>query len=264
VRLSGPEGRLASRVLAAAGLPRDPDIRRITLGKSGDLVVRSGPAFLKIAGAGTGARQRLRQEADALAWLSGRVQVPALLWSGEVSGRMALVTSALPGRPLSDVAPQEAEAALAEGARALAALHALSPEGCPGDGSVEALLAEGRRAAAEGRVDADDFHPDHQGWTPEQLIAAIAADPPPESAPVPTHGDACLPNLVWSRETGIGFVDVGRLGPGDPWRDFALFLRSAERNHPGVDVVGLLTRTLPGWRHDARRDFGFRRLDELA
>jgi aminoglycoside phosphotransferase len=266
--LSGPDRRRTSAALAAAGLPADPGLHRITLGKSGDLVVRSGGVYLKIAGPGEMAEQRVRREADALAWLSSRVRVPDLLWRGEVEGRGALVTTALPGLPLSDVAPGEAAEALAEGALALAALHGLAqstcPETCPGDGSVAALLAEGRRAAAAGRVDVEDFDPEHRGWTAEQLIAAIEADLPPEADLVPTHGDASLPNLVWSRASGVGFVDVGRLGPGDPWRDFALFLRSAGRNHPGIDAVDLLGRTLPGWTYDAQRDYGFRRLDELA
>jgi aminoglycoside phosphotransferase len=227
-------------------------------------VVRSGGAFVKIAAPAEAAQRRIQREAEALAWLSGRVRVPDLLWRGEVEGRSALVTAALPGLPLSDVGPEEASEALAEGALALAALHALPPEACPGDGSVAALLAEARQAAAAGLVDAGDFAAEHQGWTAEQLIGAIEADPPPEAATVPTHGDASLPNLVWSPASGVGFVDVGRLGLADPWRDFALFLRSAARNHPGIDALGLVARALPGWTHDPVRDFGFRRLDELA
>ena len=268
MNLSRPDRRRTLAALAAAGLPADPELHRITLGKSGDLVVRSGRVYLKIAGPGEAAEQRIWREADALAWLSSRVRVPDLLWRGEVEGRSALVTIALPGQPLSEVGRGEAAEALAEGALALAVLHALPPEACPetcpGAGSVAALLAEGRRAAAASQVDVDDFAPEHRGWTAEQLIAAIEADPPPEADCVPTHGDASLPNLVWSRASGVGFVDVGRLGPGDPWRDFALFLRSAGRNHPGIDAVDLLGRTLPGWTYDAQRDEGFRRLDELA
>lgn len=262
--LSGPERRRAAAALAAAGLPPDPSALRIPLGKSGDLVLRSGGVYLKIAGPEPEAASRILREVEALAWLSGRVRVPDRLWSGEVEGRTVLVTAALPGLPLSDIGPGEAAEALAEGARALAALHALPPEGCPGDGSVAALLAEAREAAAAGRVDVGDFAPEHQGWTADELIAAIAADPPPEGRRAPTHGDASLPNLVWSPEAGVGFVDVGRLGPADPWRDFALFLRSAARNHPDIDAAALVARALPGWTYDPARDFGFRRLDELA
>lgn len=262
--LTAEDRRRAGSALAAANL-RDPGtLRRIDLGRSGDLVALAGPAYVKVAGPGEPASIRLRREAEALTWLSGRAPVPDLLWRGEVEGRPALVTAALPGLPLNEVGADQAAEALAEGARALAALHALPLAGCPGDGSVAALLAEARRMAACGLIDAGDFHPSHVGWTPEQLIADVAAHPPPEVARVPTHGDASLPNLVWSPATGVGFVDVGRLGPGDPWRDFALFLRSSERNHPGLDAAGLITRALPGWTYDPARDGGFRRLDELA
>lgn len=256
--------RRALSALAKAGL-RDPGaLERIDLGRSGDLVVRSGAAFVKVAGPGATAAERLRCEARALSWMRGRVTIPDLLWEGEVEGRPAIVTGALSGLPLNEVDPGQAAEALAEGARALAGLHATPLAGCPGDGSVSTLLAEARRMAAAGLVDAGDFHPSHAGWTPEQLIADISANPPPESDPVPTHGDASLPNLVWSPASGVGFVDVGRLGPGDRWRDFALYLRSAERNHPALDAAGLLSRTLPGWTYDPERDAGFRRLDELA
>ena len=262
--LSAGDRRRIAAARDAAGLRGGPAPRRIALGQSGDLVAHCGPAYVKIAGPGDLAAERLRREAAALDWLAGRVAVPGVLWCGEAGDRLALVTAALPGLPLSEVGPGQAGEALAEGARALAGLHALPVEGCPGDGSVRALLAEGRRMAAAGLVDAGDFDPVHAGWTPARLIADIAANPPPEGARVPTHGDASLPNLVWSPDSGIGFVDVGRLGPADPWRDFALFLRSAGRNHPGIDAIGLLARTLPGWTYDAARDFGFRRLDELA
>jgi len=262
--LSPADRRRVAAALSAAGVRGEGPLQHVELGQSGDLVVRAGSLFVKIAGPGAAATGRLQRETEALAWLAGRVTAPEVVWSGEAGTRLALVTTALPGLPLSDVGPDQAEEALAEGARALAALHALPPSGCPGDGSVAALLEEGRRMAAAGLVDAGDFDPVHAGWTPERLIADIAANPPPEGARVPTHGDASLPNLVWSPVSGIGFVDVGRLGPADPWRDFAMFLRSAGRNHPGIDAIGLLARTLPGWTYDAARDAGFRRLDELA
>jgi aminoglycoside phosphotransferase len=262
--LSAGDRRRIAIALAAAGLRGRPAPQRIDLGRSGDLVACCGPVYVKIAGPVDVAGERLGREATALAWLAGRVSVPEILWCGETEGRLGLITSALPGLPLSGVGPDQAEEALAEGARALAALHALPPSACPGDGSVAALLDEGRRMAAAGLVDAGDFDPVHAGWTPEALIADIAANPPPEGAPVPTHGDASLPNLIWSQDSGIGFVDVGRLGPADPWRDFALFLRDAGSNHPAVDAVALLARMLPGWTYDAARDAGFRRLDELA
>lgn len=264
--MSLPAGdrRRVEAALSGAGSSLGKVIHRIGLGQSGDLVARSDDVFVKVAGDGEVAASRLRREAAALSWLAGRIRVPDMLWTGEVDGRPALVTAALAGTPLSDVDPGEAAEALAEGARTLAALHALPVAGCPGDGSVAGLLAEAREAAAAGRIQPDDFGPEHAGWTAERLIAVLADQPPPELARVPTHGDASLPNLVWSPDKGAGLVDLGRLGPADPWRDFALFLRSSARNHPGIDAADLLSRTLPGWTYDPIRDAGFRSLDELA
>jgi len=43
------------------------------------------------------------------------------------------------------------------------------------------------------------------------------------------HGDFCLPNILFT-ERSQGFVDVGELGKGDPWLDYAWCLWSLDCN----------------------------------
>jgi aminoglycoside 3'-phosphotransferase-2 len=78
-----------------------------------------------------------------------------------------------------------------------------------------------------------------------------------------THGDASLPNFIWSPSSGGGLIDLGRFGLADPYQDLALFLRSAARNHPEVDAPKLLKARYPLAAIDADRCAFYRLLDEL-
>src|SRR6185436_1283490 len=121
--------------------------RRVGHGRSGDGVFRlTAPlaAFVKVAADTRVARHEITREAAALAWLRGTVS-PSLIWFGEVEGRLALTTEALPGVPLHEAADPQAGAIAA--VRTLAALHTVPVETCPFDERLDVKLAEARRRA---------------------------------------------------------------------------------------------------------------------
>jgi aminoglycoside phosphotransferase len=87
--------------------------------------------------------------------------------------------------------------------------------------------------------------------------------PPPPTRLLLTHGDYCLPNVMLHRNRFGGVLDVGRAGRGDPFRDYALVLRSAASNL-GAAEASRLQATLPSRATSdvARLEF-YRLLDEL-
>ena len=123
-------------------------------------------------------------EADRLAWLAGTgVPCPVL----RDRGPDWVLTAELPGRDLAREWPaSRRQAALAAMAEGLRVLHALDPADCP--------------------------------------FVSPFPPQPATSRRVVTHGDYCCPNVLVDPSTMrfAGLVDVGRLGVGDPYVDFAV------------------------------------------
>jgi kanamycin kinase len=123
-------------------------------------------------------------EADRLGWLAGTgVPCPVV----RDRGPDWVLTAELPGRDLARPWPEsQRQAALAAMAEGLRVLHGLDAAGCP--------------------------------------FVSPFPDQPATSRRVVTHGDYCCPNVLVDPATirFAGVVDVGRLGVGDPYVDFAL------------------------------------------
>jgi aminoglycoside phosphotransferase len=258
----------ARSVLESAGLaPADYSLRVVNLGESGDVVaIAEGPQRLavKLAWAGSPAHQALlKRELAVFQWLQGRARVPRVLWSGKSNAGWAIVSEMLVGEPVSHVPPEHGERALIEVINALARLHRMPASGCPFVRSLKVVLHEAEDQVRAGRVDETDFGPEHSGRTADALLALAQARQPRTENLVLTHGDACLPNFIWSPGGDVGFVDLGRFGLADPWQDLALFLRSAYRNYPGIDAEALLLKHYPIEGIDEERCAFYRLLDEL-
>lgn len=250
-------------VLEAAHLPQPQAlVDLVEHGQSGDLVARAGEAVVKFASTPANI-ELLAREIAVLAWLGPQAPTAPVLWSGELEGGLALVTQALPGRPVSHVGPHEAADALSATAEALAALHARDPAGCPFDMRLDVKFALAERRVAAGLVDEDDFDDERKGWTARQPLDEACARRPASERLVLTHGDASLPNFLWSPGRAVGIVDLGRFGLADPYQDLALFLRSAKYNYPDLDAAAILRERYPLTEIDeAACDF-YRLMDEL-
>lgn len=136
----------------------------------------------------------LLDEAERLSWLSGRFPSPVM--ADYVGGEEQLiVTLALDGESaVSDrwrQDPPTAAHAIGEG---LARLHSLDPSTCLFDAPT---------------------------WITDDIADGAAV----------LHGDPCAPNTLLAPDgTFAGIVDVGQLGPGDPWADLAIATWSLEWN----------------------------------
>lgn len=170
-------------------------VKRIDLGRSGNAVFRIGDAYyLKLSEDIEG----LTAEKNRDLWLENRLTAPQVLDYGECvsNGRKTadlafLLTSAVKGKPLChETYLADPDRLIFYLAEAMAIFHALPFKECP-------FFAE--RGAS------------HTNKT------------------VVCHGDFCLPNIHCDNGK-IGFVDLGDMGKGDPWLDYAWCLWSLDYN----------------------------------
>ena len=212
-------------LLAATGGRPEP----ITVGMSGATVERWGDRILKAAPPTWDGG--LDAEAARLAWLGTTPlsrHVPRIVAFEPGPPLDRLLTTALPGADLTvaDVGP--ADAARRFGAH-LRALHGLDPASCPFDGGLDARLAAAERRVAEGRVDDDDFEPEHEGRTPTDILDELLRTRPRHEDVVVAHGDWCFPNVVVDG-SDWGMCDLAGLGTSCRWYDLGIGARSTAHN----------------------------------
>ena len=189
-----------------------------TLGRSGDSVYAVGnDLYLKISPRLT----LLQKERDACLWfekkLPAHIQTPRVIHFEELphadgQAYAYLLTTAVDGTPACHPHNMEDPAALcrllAEG---LQVIHSLSREGFPSH-----LIS------------------------PYPSLPQAAAT----RAPVVTHGDFCLPNVLIKDGKLSGFVDIGQAFVGDPWADIAWCLWSLAYNLNTTEYHPLLLSQL--------------------
>jgi aminoglycoside 3'-phosphotransferase-2 len=169
----------------------------------------------------------LAGEAERLGWLSGRVRVPTVVGYARHEGVEYLLTTALAGSNAAQVGVQDPATAVRGVGRALASLHAVSVAGCPFDERRSASAARAYSNLLNGCVDEAEFDEERLGLTGEDVWRQLEQFPIFDERSVVTHGDACLANIVLEKDIG-GFVDCGRAGLADPFRDLAVVSLSIE------------------------------------
>ena len=254
-----------SDVLAVAGLPaRAAEVQMISHGRSGDLVAQVGARVVKLAPADRPHNiALLRQEIEVMRWLGERAKTPTSLWAGACEAGYGLVSEVAAGTPVSHVGEDQARAALIATIGALAALHALPHADCPFDRTLAARFPMAQAQVEAGLVDEDDFDDARAGWTAPQALAHARATAPTSEDLVLTHGDASLPNFIWSDGQPVTLLDLGRFGLADRYQDLAIFLRSAEYNHPHIDARALLREHYPLAEIDEAACEFYRLMDEF-
>ena len=252
-------------VLAIAGLPTDASkIELISHGQSGDLVARAGSRVVKLAPADRPHNVALlRQEIEVMRWLGERARTPAILWAGACEAGYGLISETAGGTPVSHVSEGQARAALIATIESLAGLHALPSADCTFDRTLAARFPMAEAQVEAGLVDEDDFDAERAGWTAPQALAHARATAPTSEDLVLTHGDASLPNFIWSPGQAVTLLDLGRFGLADRYQDLAIFLRSAKRNHPQIDARALLREHYPLAEIDEAACEFYRLLDEF-
>ncbi len=227
------QGALLRRCLTPLELER---CERIGLGYSGALVLAlsaDGSAlpgsFVKIDRVDSA--NSLFVEQAVLRHLAGLLPVPRVLAFDQIGEHWVLRMSAVPGIDASDIRllerPERLVVALA---RALRQIHALPAQShVPFDRRLEVTLAEAERRLRSGQVDLDE---ERRGLSADALGALLRKSRPTSEDLVPTHGDYCLPNVLFDPGTLAltGFVDLGRFGLADRHQDLALAERSLRHN----------------------------------
>ena len=207
---------------------------RTTIGESGASVFRltysdTTQRYIKIASGGQALG--LEQEMQRLAWLAKRAPVPRVEAFIQEHAASYLLMSSMPGLNAADPQligqPARLVQLLAAG---LHLLHALPIAGCPFQHGVADEIERAWQRMEQGRVDEADFDSNRLGRSAQDLFAELLATRPPVEERVFTHGDYCLPNILIHQGQLSGFVDIGRAGIGDPYRDLALAARSISRN----------------------------------
>lgn len=227
------------------------------IGKSGSAVLLYPDRVLKIQPCG----ETIRRQRDMMNWLRGKLPVPEVLAYREEDRQAYLLMSRCAGemacaeRYMRD--PAEQTRLLA---RALQMLWAVDVTGCPSDCGLDRKLAEAAYNVSHGLVDVDDCQPGTFGANgfadPAALLEWLQAHRPVEES-VLSHGDFCLPNVLFREGEVSGFLDLDHCGIGDRWCDIAILHRSLANNYggrygnsyPGYDP-GLLFRELgiaPDW-----------------
>ncbi|MCB9152013.1 MAG: aminoglycoside 3'-phosphotransferase [Caldilineaceae bacterium] len=212
------------------------DFEPIQIGMSGAQTYRlldqaGNVCYLKI-GPATGI-VGIRDEMQRLQWSTGRLPVPPLLAYAEEEAQSYLLTSGLPGENVADLVIQShAKRAcwvtlLAQGLRQI---HAQPWQDCPFDHRFAAMFEMARQHTAQRMVDESEFDAVRQGRRAQELLDELAQLAPQSEELCLTHGDYCLPNIIVDDDCVAGFVDLGRLGVGDRYRDLALVRRSLDYN----------------------------------
>ena len=187
----------------------------------------------------------LEEERARLEWLDGKLPVPTVVAFARDETRDYLVLSEIPGRhaaadaPAVAVTPRLVEALAA----ACRLFHSVSTSGCPFAASAESLVRLAGARLERGLVDADDFDAERKGRSEEELLRELVALQPEQEDSVIVHGDFCLPNIILQGESLSGFIDVGRAGVSDRWRDLALSRTTG--GHHGRRCFSLPTESRP-------------------
>ena len=203
----------------------------VTIGCSGTYVFHIGETYLKINP--VSAVDRLSDERERIEWLQGRLPVPCVLYYGADATYEYLLLSAVSGimaceQSLCNDVPKVVRL-LAQGLRMI---HSIPIHDCPFDRSLPAAMALARQRVEAGLVDESDFDAERAGKHASDLYDELLKQCPETEDLVFTHGDYCLPNILfdWQHNTISGFIDLARAGIADRYHDLALAARSLAFN----------------------------------
>lgn len=175
----------------------------------------------------------LAADVARLRWLANRLPTPQVLAYYEADQWSYLLTSVIPGVDTATLA-ERADTDIAQVVRLLAEglrqVHRVPIDDCPFDHRLAHEIERIRVRIACGLVDEQLTGGPWRGRAVSDLFTELLATQPAQEELVFTHGDYCLPNILLDGNRVSGFVDLGRAGVGDRYRDLALAQRSLIRN----------------------------------
>jgi aminoglycoside phosphotransferase len=192
-----------------------------TMGCSGSQIFHIGHGYLKIVPCAS--LINLRAEKDRMLWLQGRLPVPEVYYYGVDEQNEYLYMSEIPGVMACDQVFRDNMPELIDLlAEALHMMHAVDITNCPFDQSLSYRLSIAHQGVQQGRVAEEEITARYPDLTPATLYEHLTRVCPTEEDLVFTHGDFCLPNILFDRERHrvSGFIDLEYAGVADRYRDF--------------------------------------------
>lgn len=181
--------------------------------------------------------EEAENEVIMMKWLEGKLLVPKIIHSQCEDGVNYILMSKIHGKvSCDDYYMNHAKKLVTLLAEALKELWSIDISSCPYKNNIENKLRLAKYNIGNGLVDMDDFEPetfsDYSFKTPQELLNYLSNNRPKEQL-VFSHGDFCLPNILFDNNKLSGFIDLGRAGVADKWQDIALCYRSLKHNFAG-------------------------------
>jgi len=215
------------------------------IGKSGSTVLMFSDKVLKIQPESA----ETKSEYEILKWLEGKLPAPKLLCSVTENGMWYLLMSRIRGDMACDEKYLSQPGVLVEAlAESLKRLWEVDVTDCPCDWSLDVILEAVSDNVRDGLVDVEDAELETFGEggfkNPEALLEWLKTHQPQEEL-VLSHGDFCLPNIFLQDGQLAGYIDLGRMGVADKWKDIALCYRSLKHNWSGKYARNVYTGVNP-------------------
>ena len=170
-------------------------------------------------------------------WLAGKLPVPKIIEYSKTNKHSFLLMSKCSGIIACDGGLMNRPTYQAELlAGVLHDIWSIDYSKCPADWTLDRKLLEAEQNVISGNVDVAMSEPETFGpkgfKDPETLLYWLQTNRPDEEV-VLSHGDFCLPNILFSNGELSGLIDLGRTGKADKWCDIALCYRSLKNNYSG-------------------------------
>lgn len=171
-------------------------------------------------------------------WLKNKISVPECILNLADNGMDYLLMSKISGKMSCDDEfmnnPKMLVFVLAD---AIKQLWKIDVTDCPVVNDLNTLLSAASYRVENDLVDVSESEPETFGKggfkSPEELLLWLYDNRPKEDF-VLSHGDFSLPNVFIDGNRFSGFVDIGKMGVADRYRDIAICYRSLHHNFEGI------------------------------
>jgi len=171
------------------------------------------------------------REFEVLKFLEHRLPVPQIIYHHIDAEFSYLLMEKIQGQMLCDrdyiSQPELLVECLADG---LKALWQIPIGDCPFDASIAQKLKTAAYNVTAQLVEVEHWDLSFNDFkSPEDLLSYLKSNQPIEDQ-VFSHGDYCLPNIIYEGKQLKGMIDLGRAGVSSKWQDISLAVRSLEYN----------------------------------
>ena len=172
----------------------------------------------------------LLAETVALTWLQDKLPVPEYRCFHVEGDTQYLLMTQLEGvTGIHPEATKDPAHLVREFARGLREVHELDIGACPMDWRMSQFVAWAEGLIESGALDEQAPENENRTFLRDNLSDIMEAVPGEEDLVV-THGDYCLPNVIFVEGTLSGYIDLGYAGVGDRYLDFVAVRGTIGRN----------------------------------